>query len=130
MHTHHDNRTLLAELKALRAAVADPRTTAPNLLLRLGETSEKIEGSGYQVHPKPLWFSGAFVGVATQANAEEKPTDVDVTLRPDMTLRLTELDAIFGKHTAGRPNSVFSFRVSLPRLRTERPSHCFRLFTA
>ena len=109
MPARHDNRDLLTELKTLRHALADPHTTVANLIHSLGETSDKIEGSGYQVLPRQAWFSGIFVGISTDAAAMEKPSDVDLTLRPNVTLRLAELDAAFGRHTAGHPNRVFPF---------------------
>lgn len=109
MHTRHDNQELLGELKILRAALADPHTTVSDLIRRVGEPGEKVQGSGYMVHPSQAWFSGVFVGLNTDAGAAERPTDIDMTLRPNITLHLADLDAAFGRHTVGRPNRVFPF---------------------
>lgn len=109
MHMRHDNRELLAELKALRAFVADPHTTVPNMIRRLGEPGEKVQGSGYPVHPKQAWFASVFVGIDAEDSATEKLADIDMILRPGIMLRLAEIDGIFGRHTAVRPNRVFRF---------------------
>ena len=109
MLTHNDNRELLAELKDLRAALADPQTRPVNLAHRLGETEYKVERSGYQVRPAQAWFASVFVGINADSRVLEKARSVTLSLSPDVTLRLAEMDAVFGARVEGRPNPAFAY---------------------
>jgi len=84
-------------IETIANTLTDQDISIAMLIQLLGGFAEKHAGSGYYFTPRDDRFETVWVGI-TDDQAEERPTDIEITLNARSKLTIANLDRVLGPH--------------------------------